>query len=127
MACLPESVYHGGDAQRPFLAMGFGDFQALDRLTYQEKIKPLNIQGLIISHWWGGDYRTKKIQHIKHSVVVSSLIICPHICPQCGPISVLGAVRLLCCAQTVFRNTKTRINAYQRLSMPPNMPPTMMQ
>ncbi len=54
MACLPESVYHGGDAQRPFLAMGFGDFQAFDRLTYQEKIKPLNIRGLLTVIGGGG-------------------------------------------------------------------------
>ena len=32
MAWLPESVYHGGDAQGPFLAIGFGDFHAFYRL-----------------------------------------------------------------------------------------------
>ena len=75
MAWLPESVYHGGDAQRPFLAMGFGDFQAFDGLTYQEKIKPLNIQGLTYGNWWRRRELNPRPQYLDHRIYMHSLSI----------------------------------------------------
>lgn len=38
---LDKSVYHGGDAQGPFLAIGFGNFHTLDRLRAVGACNPL--------------------------------------------------------------------------------------
>ena len=59
--------------------MGFGDFQALDRLIYQEKIKPLNIQGLIISHWWCLPEPNPRPSSEQESVRKNTVLILDHL------------------------------------------------